>query len=184
MRSSAERVIYRLLYRPTNIHFVRFAAHRGAQQTGIYEGPLAIPPKTEVEEKRYHYYECPLDPLPPIDRRTFFHYFWEHDGHPKSGNLTRESLFYNRMPKKLGYSLLQETDPSKIYGWGVHIIQGPNKPILAWFVFVILVASLLVAVIYDVRTKNADSGFGIEQWIVAVLTAGLTATYFRLEDPA
>ncbi|KAK5128870.1 hypothetical protein LTR85_000203 [Meristemomyces frigidus] len=177
--------VYSVLYRPTNIHFVRFAAQCGGRQTGIYETPLAIPPATEVDEKRYHYHICPLDPLPPIDRRTFFHYFWTHASHPPTtGNPARDMLFYNRLPKKLNTSMLQETDPKKIYGWGVHIIEGPNKPLIAWCVTGILIVSFMVAVLYDVLRKSSDSGFSIGQWIVAVLSTALRAMYFHLEDIA
>lgn len=93
-------------------------------------------------------------------------------------------LFYNRLPKKLNNSILHETDPDKIYGWGVHIIEGPNKPLLAWCVTAILIVSFLVALVYDVVVKVSDSGFGIGQWMVAVLGTALAATYFHLEDAA
>ena len=159
---------------------------RGGYQTGIYQSPLAIPPEIEVKEQRYHYYECPLDPLPPIDARTFFHYFREHASHPPcSGNQAFDTLFYNRLPKKLGSSVLLQTDPGKLHlGWGVHVIEGPNKPLLAWLAAGILVFSFVVSVAYDIILKNKDSGFGIGQWLVAVLTAALTALYFHLADLA
>lgn len=126
----------RLLYKPRDIHFVHFGVLRAGFHTGIYEKPLSIPPAIEVQEKRYHYYECPLKPLPPIDRRTFFHYFWDHDKHPPPGrNLIFESLFTSRLPKKLGDSIFNQREPKLQLGWGVHIIEGPNKPVLAWLVF-------------------------------------------------
>lgn len=67
--------LFRLLYRPVDIHFVRFAVHAGGQQVGIFDGPSCIPPVPEVAAERYHYHECPLEPSLPIDRRTFFHFF-------------------------------------------------------------------------------------------------------------
>ena len=178
------RGVHRYLYQPSNIHFVRFGVQMGGNQTGIYESPLAIPPEAEVKAGRWHYYQCPLDPLRPIDRRTFFHYFWEHASHPTStGNVAFDTLFYNRLPKKLGTSMLAPTDPGKLHlGWGVHIIEGPNKPLLAWMVAAIVTMSFVLSVIYDVAMKNKDSGFGFGQWMVAVLTAALTAVYFHMAD--
>ena len=176
--------LYTWLYRPNNIHFVRFGVHRGGFQTGIYEKPLAVPPAEEVNEQRYHYYECPLDPLPPIDPGTFFHYFWDHASHPESsGHPGFDTLFFNRLPKKLGDSILKQADPGKLQlGWGVHIIEGPNKPLLAWLATGILVLSFITSLVYDVVLKNRESGFAIGQWIVAVLGTALTAMYFHLAD--
>ncbi|KAK3704978.1 hypothetical protein LTR37_013495 [Vermiconidia calcicola] len=184
--SARRKGLYRVLYRPMDIEFVRFGVHRGGYQTGIYEKPLAVPPAAEVRDEKYHYHECPLDPLPPIDSRTFFHYFWEHASHPvTSGSQAFDSLFFNRLPKKLGSSILVQTDLGKLQlGWGVHIIEGPNKPLLAWLATAILVLSFVISVSYDVGTKNRESGFAIGQWMVAVLATALTAVYFHLADIA
>ena len=131
--ASRRHSLRRLLYRPQDINFVQFGDLRRGVQTGIYDKPLAIPPKLEVDEKRYHYHECPLDPLPPIDRGTFFHYFWTHDKHPPPGaNPIFESLFMSWLPKKLGDSIFNQREPKLQMGWEVHIIEGPNKPLLAW----------------------------------------------------
>lgn len=178
--------IYRLLYRPTDIQFVLFGVQRAGYLTGIYQKPLSIPPTVEVKEQRYHYYECPLDPLPPIDKNTFFHYFWEHASHPvSSGHPGFDSLFLNRMPKKLGDSVYKQCDPTKLQkGWGVHIIEGPNKPLLAWLATAILVLSFLISLTYDIVAQNKESGFAIGQWMVAVLATALTAMYFHLADIA
>lgn len=160
---------------------------KGGTQIGIYETPLAIPPETEFKQNRYHYHECPLDPLPPIDSRTFFHYFWEHASHPRSsGSPAFDTLFYNRLPKKLGTSMLLQPDPGKFHlGWGVHIIEGPNKPLLAWLATVILVLSFVASLSYDlVRKGEIESGFTIGSWLVGVLATTLGAVYFHLADMA
>jgi uncharacterized membrane protein len=68
------------------------------------------------------------------------------------------------------------------FGWGVHIIEGPNKPVLAGLVAVILVVSFMVSVSYDLSTGNKDSGFAIGQWVVGVLSAILTAVYFHFQE--
>ncbi|KAH7078860.1 hypothetical protein BKA63DRAFT_488567 [Paraphoma chrysanthemicola] len=68
------------LYKPVDVHFVRFS-YFDAGSVGIYDKPLSLPPEDEVKRGAYHYHECPMDPLPPIDHRTFFHYFWNHERH-------------------------------------------------------------------------------------------------------
>ena len=67
-------------------------------------------------------------------------------------------------------------------GWGVHIIEGPNKPLIAWLATGILVSSFVVSLVYDIVLNNRESGFAIGQWMVAVLATILTAVYFHLAD--
>jgi len=43
-------------------------------QVGILQGPLAIPPKEEVEAKHYTYTPCPLEGEAPIPEHIFLHH--------------------------------------------------------------------------------------------------------------
>ena len=176
--SMKRKGLFALLYQPCDIHYVHFGTQLSAQQTDIYQKPEALPPHTEVHESRYHYHECPLTPLPPMPPQTFYQYFRQH----APGCASRSTLFSDRLPKKLGDSMtLQNSADKLVFGWGIHIIEGPNKPMLSILVAVILTLSFAISVIYDVCTGNADSGFAIGQWIVAVLSAVLTAIYFHLQ---
>lgn len=144
-----------------------------------YMKPLSIPPEVEVEQSRYDYFECPLDPLPPIDHRTFYHYFWNHESHSYSSS----DLFLKRLPKKLNTSMREQS----IYvglnlGWGLHIIEGPNKPLLSIYVIAILLISFVTSVVYSAVMKTQERGFGIGQWMVATLSAVLAAVYFHLAE--
>jgi hypothetical protein len=171
--------LFALLYQPSDIHYVQFGTQPSAQQTDIYQKPEALPPHTEVIENRYHYHECPLTPLPPMPPQTFYQYFRQHAPNCAS----RSTLFSDRLPKKLGASMTLQNGADKLeFGWGIHIIEGPNKSVLAILVAVIIASSFVISIIYDVCTGNADSGFAIGQWIVAVLSAVLSAVYFHLQD--
>ena len=166
-------------YRPKYIQFVRFGYQIAAGQTDIYQPLGAIPPCEEVREQRYHYSECPLQALPPMPRQTFYQYFHRHEPDCAS----RSTLFCDRLPKKLGASITTATGlDNLVFGCGMHIIEGPNKPVLASSVAIILGVSFVVSVLYDVYTGNKDSGFAIGQWIVAVLSALLAAVYFHLQE--
>lgn len=173
--------LYSYLYQPADIHWVRFGVQQRGVDTGIYQSPRAIPPAIEVKEGRYHYHECPLEDMPPIAKETFFHYFRNrHD--PDAATIAR-SVFYERMPKKLGSSIFEQCEPGKLhFGWGLHIIEGPNKPLIGWLATAIVVLSFLVAVIYNVCVKNTDSGFAIGQWMVGVLATWLAALYLHVAD--
>ncbi|KAF2815169.1 uncharacterized protein BDZ99DRAFT_191738 [Mytilinidion resinicola] len=166
------------LFKPVDIQFVRFGVV-DSHRVGVYDKPMAIPPHQKVKEQHYHYRECPLDPLPPIDYRTFFHYFWNHEQH--AGSQSR--LFFDRMPKKLHSSILKQSVPNELtLGWGVHIIEGPNKPLLSLCLCVILVLSFVVSVVVALAMKTQESGFGIGQWMVATLSAALAAVYYHLAE--
>jgi hypothetical protein len=65
------------------------------------------------------------------------------------------------------------------FGWGIHIIEGPNKPVLALLVAVIITLSFATSVTNHVYMHNTDSGFAIGQWIVGTLTTILAAIYYH-----
>ena len=168
------------LYKPVDIQFVRFSVFGGGH-VGIYEKPMILPPETDVRNGKWQYYECPLEPLPPIDSRTFFHYFWNHRRRTSQDGTS--SLFLNRLPKKVGTSMLQQEASNTLnLGYGIHIIEGPNKKLLSVAVFVILVVSFAASLAYSLATHAQESGFGIGQWMVAAMTAGLGAIYFDLTE--
>ncbi|KJX96910.1 hypothetical protein TI39_contig594g00001, partial [Zymoseptoria brevis] len=151
------RGLYNLFYRPSTIHYVHFGLQASTQNVGIYEGPDAIPPTIEVQEGRYLYHECPLTPLPPMPSQTFFQYYHGH-----TQNCTSKSdVFCNRLPKKLGSSM--QTSSSGMdkleYGWGVHIVEGPDKAVLAGLLAALTLLSCLVSIVYDAVAHEKESGF-------------------------
>jgi hypothetical protein len=147
------------LYMPMDIQFVRFSVYDGGH-VGIYERPMSLPPKTEVEAGSYHYYECPLDLLPPIDHRTFFHYFWNHKMYAKS----KSRIFLNHLPKKLNTSMREQEQFGQLnLGWGIHIIEGPTTKLISVCLFLIILLSFGVSVGFSIATHAQESGFGIGQ---------------------
>jgi hypothetical protein len=166
-------------YKPIDIQFVRFHLFDG-HRVGIFgEGKLSIPPVEEVSSGRYHYHECPLEPAEPIDKRTFLHFFWNAEKHSHSPC----NIWMNRMPKKLNDSMSkQDTQNGPHMGWGVHIIEGPNKSFVALIFAMSIILSFFVSVLWAVCMRTQESGFGIGQWMVAALTAGFSAFYFNLAE--
>lgn len=69
-----------------------------------------------------------------------------------------------------------------MFGWGIHIIEGPNKAVLSCACFLILLSSAIVSITYALAMKTQEQGFGIGQWMVAVLSAALMALYYQWED--
>ena len=161
--------------KPTNIHYVLFSLER-TYRVGLRDGPLALPPKEELDNRTYQYFcPYPLGP-PPMTSQEFLHYFNYHaQGHP-------ESIYLERLPKKLGVPLTGAQLQSTAHGWGIHIIEGPNRVLLTWCCVGILIISFVISLVYAVVMKTQEQGFGIGQWMVATLSAMLMALYFQWEE--
>jgi hypothetical protein len=117
-----------------------------------------------------------------MDRRTFYHFLWNHSSHPNS---PRDNLFwYRRLPKKFKSGMLANGSAGDAFEWGVHIVQGPNKPTLAWAMVAVVVLSFVVSLVYNQLSNAKDSGFALGQWTMAVGATSLAAVYFHLEAVA
>lgn len=164
----------RFLYRPAGIKFVHFAVQHNEEV--IFYSEDQYPTEEVLTRKLYEYDLRPPIP-PPMDSRTFLHYFYEHKAHSQF----RSAKFVHRLPKKLGESLVRSIGPEEFReGWGIHIVEGPNKVAICWALMIVLVASFGISLGYDLITRSGDSGFAIGQWTVAALTVALSALYFSL----
>lgn len=171
--------LFNFLYRAVDVHYVQFGVQPRADQIGIYQQPLELPPQKEVEEQRYHYHECPMTPLPPMPAHTFLQYFRGHA--PNCGS--QSNIFCNRLPKKLGSSIMAlNTEQKLVFGWGVHIVEGPHRPVLALLTAAIIIASFVTSIVYNVTMHEAESGFAIGQWMIGVLAVLLAAIYFHFQE--
>jgi len=68
------------------------------------------------------------------------------------------------------------------FGWGVHIIEGPNFVALSWVIFAGLLFSFFVSIAITMIAKTQEQGFGVGQWLVAVFMAALSAIYFQWSE--
>ena len=80
--------------------------------------------------------------------------------------------------------MLANGNAAHAFGWGVHIVQGPNRPMLAWATVAIVVLSFMVSLVYNKLSDARDSGFALGQWMMAVGATSLAAVYFHLEAVA
>jgi hypothetical protein len=114
-----------------------------------------------------------------MDHRAFLHFFRKQGKHASA----KRGLFLNRLPKKVGESILAQDDEETLHlGWGVYIVEGLNWPVISWCMFGILLLSFIVSICYALLMKTQESGFGIGQWLVAVLTAALAALCIQLRE--
>lgn len=131
---------------------------------GTLEAP-SLPPASEVSHN-YNYDPCPIDE-PPIDSRTFFHHFYAH----ASQHL--DTIWSERLPWKVGSAL-----ESKAHGWGIHLEERPDWPLLAALMCVLLLLSGAVAGIYGWMMGDAQTGVAIGAWLTSVQVMGITAVFF------
>ena len=161
----------------------------GVQQrhiVGIYRTPAELPPEAEVLSQRYHYFECPTLNQPPIPSHLFMHYLYAarhfHNASPPVG-IHSGTTMLNRVPKKLGSSIFaQATSDSEVFGWGIHIVEGPNMAAVCWILTGGLMISFLVSVLYAYISGIQDQGFDIGSWLMSVIAAFVTALYFHWKE--
>ncbi|KAL9118045.1 MAG: hypothetical protein Q9187_005412 [Circinaria calcarea] len=161
------------LLKPVAVQFVQFSLEE-RHQVGILDFPLALPPETEVIAKRYEYDPCPLRPPPPIPSHIFLHYLNSSREHPRS-------LWLDRLPKKLTESIKQSTDPLPI-GWGIHIIEGPNRRAMFWITVLIVLLSIIVSTTWTAVKGDIQGGFGLGAWIVSVPGVLMMAFFFKWSE--
>ena len=97
-----------------------------------------------------------------------------------------EDIWLQRLPKKLNESMLAAaqqgaatnqpnalTDPDLAFGWGVHILDGPNHAVLGLLLCVGIAISF---------AKTQEQGFGIGSFILMIIASLMAAVYFKFQD--
>jgi hypothetical protein len=102
------------------------------------------------------------------------------------------------LPKKLNHSLLVEaqkntlgnqqgdpdaqTDSDLIFGWGIHILDGPNHAVLGLLLAIGVAVAFLVSGLVVGFAKTQEQGFGIGNFLLAILASAMVAIYFQLQE--
>jgi hypothetical protein len=97
----------------------------------------------------------------------------------------RGAIFLNRLPKKLGTSMtvLSHKNPHELEpGWGIYIIEGPNKAAIAALYAGLYVIGLIFAVSYNACMGTSDSALTYGLWIATTLAWVALAFHFHFED--
>ncbi|EHK97569.1 hypothetical protein M7I_6657 [Glarea lozoyensis 74030] len=184
----------RLFLRPRNVDFVMFSVSRGVKYgTGIHKKPDEFPPPTEIEKKRYHY----LHPKIRMPVNVFLHYL--HRARWNIFGEHAETTWLRRLPKKLNESILTQalpydaanqndqqevpmTDPNLAFGWGVHIIDGPNHAVLGVLLAISIGVAFLVSGLIVGFAKTQEQGFGVGSFLLTIFASIMAAMYFQLQD--
>jgi hypothetical protein len=147
---------------------------RDGYTVGILEEDV-VPPKEEVKDRKtYHYHPCPLLGMPPIPPDLFML------GLSEPECLNEDDLCMNRLPKKLMVSLTyRDRMAQENIGWGVLIVEGLNRPLLAGLWLTFLLFSSTTCLVWSFLKSDVQGGFGIGSFLVGVLSAFLAALALR-----
>ncbi|KAI1323655.1 hypothetical protein F5Y16DRAFT_383060 [Xylariaceae sp. FL0255] len=164
---------FKFLIKATTIEFVQFTLwNRRGAYVSICSRPDSIPPEDFDD---YEYYPKPLKPLLPMPAEIFIHYLEHGEG---DLNPVRND-WLPRLPKRLDKRVIDCNEAC--LGWGMHIIEGPNREVIFWIAMVTILASVLTSVLWSTLRGDVQGGTGLGALIVALPPAILAAFLFRLE---
>lgn len=63
-------------------------------------------------------------------------------------------------------------------GYGMHVIEGPNKPGIFFVTMLVVICTIVVSTVYSTKTRDVQGGTGIGAFIIACYSAFLTAWIF------
>lgn len=109
-----------------------------------------------------------------------------------------ENTWLRRLPKKLNQSLLVEAqqynttsppnagaaamDADLTFGWGVHILDGPNHAALGLLLAVAVAIIFVVSGLIVGFAKTQEQGFGVGNFLLTIIASIMAAIYFQLQD--
>ena len=184
------RARFAWLIKPIEVHFVRVVVFQFDRSRNllkhiqftlwnlrhgyisICDKPRCIPPNDATE---YEYSPRPLEPLPPMPPEILLHYL---DHGEKDLSLYRRTVWSPRLCKRLDTRIIDSGVPT--YGWGIHIIEGPNRQAVFWFVMVTIFSSVLSSILWSTLRNDMQGGTGLGTLIVALPPAIMAAFLFRL----
>jgi hypothetical protein len=134
----------------------------------------SLPPEEEVKKKNYLYYPCPMDIEDPFLNNQFIHELCTPGAH-------LDRYWIDSFPKKLNGKLAYVSG-QRPFGWGIHIVEGPNWYAFAFLAYVIILSSGILSVIYAILRRDISSGFGMGSYAISVLTLFVTLGYLKWQQ--
>ena len=131
----------------------------------------ALPPRREVDEKRWHYHPCPqLISDFHMDEAFITQMFEPQHAHPK------DDPWLELSPKKLNDKFRYKQNDTGM-AWGIRIEEDLNPVAIAWIGLLISLLSGMIGVIYSLVTSDVGAAFTIAAWIAG--NAALAVLYLQ-----
>ncbi|KAM6478607.1 hypothetical protein HDV62DRAFT_370831 [Trichoderma sp. SZMC 28011] len=154
------------LIKPVTVEFVRFTLWNLRHgYVSVRDRPNSMPPNTCID------YEFIPPPMPP---EVFVHYLEHGDGDLSPNRYT----WLPRLPKRRNHKVVECGEATE--GWGIHVIEGPNRTAVFWIVMVTISISILASVLWTALKGDIQGGMGLGALIVALPPVIMAAFLFRL----
>ncbi|KAL7904291.1 hypothetical protein GGI35DRAFT_463812 [Trichoderma velutinum] len=154
------------LIKPVTVEFVRFTLWNLRHgYVSVCDRPNSMPPNTCID------YEFVPPPMPP---EVFVHYLEHGDGDLSPNRYT----WLPRLPKRRNHKVVDCGEATE--GWGIHVIEGPNRVTVFWIVMATISISILASVLWTTLKGDIQGGMGLGALIVALPPAIMAAFLFRL----
>ncbi|KAG8528526.1 uncharacterized protein KY384_007444 [Bacidia gigantensis] len=157
--------------KPSKIISRKFLLDR-SQSPQVAVGGQGLPPKVEIERRRYSYKSAEITADGVMPPHQFFHLF--HNPSPHTSETWTPFL-----PKKLGTSIFVDDLPEVLKaGYGIHIVETLDCYMLSLVTFLTLIGSGIFAIAWAAVTKDVQGAFSIGTYAVGVMTAALGTVGF------
>ncbi len=121
---------------------------------------------------QYLYMPCPLDV--EIIPKPIIHELLKPGPH-------LDGFWLRTFPKKLR-DPLQYQSRRQIFGWGIHIDEGVNWPVVLPCAMTVLVLAGLLVVLYGILKGDWSSAAGLGAYLVSLLAFAVTIRYYAWEN--
>ncbi|KAF4992693.1 hypothetical protein FDECE_13641 [Fusarium decemcellulare] len=167
-----QRSLFWLFVKPTTVEFVQFTVwdlRHG--YISICSRPDSIPPQDLAE---YEYTPKPLKSRPPMPPEVFIHYLNHNHNVQRCG----KRIWIPRLPKRLSKRVID--DDEGCLGWGIHVIEGPNREVLGFVMMMIIFGSIVAAVTWAIARRDVPGGATLGAFLIAVPGTSLGTFLFFL----
>jgi hypothetical protein len=93
---------------------------------------------------------------------------------------SKKRIWMPRLPKRAAQKAIQ----GEIYteGWGIHIVEGPNRNFIFWIIMVTTFGGILAIVLWSALKKDIQGGTGLGAVVLALPAVILATFLFKLNE--
>ena len=95
--------------------------------------------------------------------------------------ISTRAVWFPRITHKLSRPMAEETTVLPA-GWGIHIVEGPNRSLIAWILFLVTGLIFIGGTAIAVGTKQYMSFGSFLFSILALASSFITSKYFEQKD--
>ncbi len=109
--------------------------------------------------------------MPP---EIFIHYLEHGEGDLNPARYT----WLPRLPMRLDSRVVDSGEAC--YGWGIHVVEGPNREVIFWILMAIILTGVVAGVSWSFLRNDVQGGTALGALVVGLPPAVLAAFLLRL----